>query len=466
MSTSAATFPVTNPATGEHLQDVADIDADQALQRAELAQQAFLQWREKAPRARAEILARAHALMIEDVERLRDLIVAENGKSRADAEAEVRYAAEFFRWYAEEAVRIGGQYTEAPAGGVRNIVTHHPVGVALLITPWNFPAAMATRKIGPALAAGCAVVLKPARETPLTAIAIAEILQQAGLPEGVLQIVTTTTTRKVVSALLADDRIKKVSFTGSTPVGRTLLAQCAERVVNASMELGGNAPFIVTADADVEAAVQGAMIAKFRNSGQACTAANRFYVHADVAEEFIAGFGARIQELTVGDPAGGAQLGPVIHDKAAAEIREMIQAAVDEGATASHVGTLPADTATESFIAPTLLRDVPADAAILSQEIFGPVAPVVTWEDPEVMLALANAAEVGLASYVYAGDLQQAIKIAERLEAGMVGVNRGIVSDPSAPFGGVKQAGIGREGGHWGIEEFTEPQYLSVDWSN
>lgn len=465
MSTATVTFPVMNPATGEHLSDLADINADQALDQVELAQQAFVQWREKAPRARAEVLARAHALMTEDVERLRDLIVAENGKSRADAEAEVRYAAEFFRWYAEEAVRIGGQYTEAPAGGVRNIVTHHPVGVALLITPWNFPAAMATRKIGPALAAGCAVVLKPARETPLTAIAIAEILHRAGLPEGVLRIVTTTNTREVVSALLADDRIKKVSFTGSTPVGRTLLAQCAERVVNASMELGGNAPFIVTADADVEAAVDGAMIAKFRNTGQACTAANRFYVHADVAEEFIECFGSRIKGLSVGDPAAGAQLGPVIHDRAAAQIRDMIEVAVDEGARASHVGSVPQDSATEAFVAPTLLRDVPADAAILTQEIFGPVAPVVTWEDPEAMLALANAAEVGLASYVYAGDLQQAIKIAERLEAGMVGVNRGIVSDPSAPFGGVKQAGIGREGGHWGIEEFTEPQYLSVGWA-
>lgn len=465
-NTATTTFSVTNPATGEHLHDVPDIGVADALDQAELAQQAFLEWREKAPRARAEVLARAHALMIEDVERLRDLIVAENGKSRADAEAEVRYAAEFFRWYAEEAVRIGGQYTEAPAGGVRNIVTHHPVGVALLITPWNFPAAMATRKIGPALAAGCAVVLKPARETPLTAIAIAEILHRAGLPEGALQIVTTTNTREVVSALLADDRIKKVSFTGSTPVGRTLLAQCAERVVNASMELGGNAPFIVTADADVEAAVQGAMVVKFRNSGQACTAANRFYVHAEVAEEFIERFGSRIKELSVGDPAAGAQLGPVIHDRAAAQIREMIEVAVGEGAQASHVGSVPQGSSTDAFVAPTLLRDVPADAAILTQEIFGPVAPVVTWEDPEVMLAQANAAEVGLASYVYAGDLQQAIKIAERLEAGMVGVNRGVVSDPSAPFGGVKQAGIGREGGHWGIEEFTEPQYLSVEWSS
>jgi succinate-semialdehyde dehydrogenase / glutarate-semialdehyde dehydrogenase len=462
--TNSATFPVTNPATGEHLEDIADLSAEQALAQVGAAQDAFLQWRETAPRHRAEVLNRAYGLMIEDLPRLRDIIVAENGKSQTDAEAEVRYAAEFFRWYAEEAVRLGGDYTTAPAGGVRNIVTHHPVGVALLITPWNFPAAMATRKMGPALAAGCSVVLKPARETPLTAIAIAEILIKAGLPEGAVQVATTTATREVVSALLADDRIKKLSFTGSTPVGRTLLAQCAERVVNASMELGGNAPFIVTADADVEAAVAGAMVAKFRNGGQACTAANRFYVHADIAEEFIAAFGAKIRQLTVGDPAEGAQIGPLIHDKAASGVRQLLDSALDDGATIAHQASLPEDAPTEAFVAPTLLRDVPGGAAILREEIFGPVAPVVVWSNLEQMLEQANAAEVGLSSYVYSGNLQDAIRIGERLETGMVGINRGVVSDPSAPFGGVKQAGIGREGGHWGIEEFTEPQYLSVDW--
>jgi succinate-semialdehyde dehydrogenase / glutarate-semialdehyde dehydrogenase len=462
--TNPATFPVTNPATGEHLEDIADLSAEEALAQVGKAQEAFLQWRETAPRHRADVLNRAYALMIEDLPRLRDIIVAENGKSQADAEAEVRYAAEFFRWYAEEAVRLGGDYTTAPAGGVRNIVTHHPVGVALLITPWNFPAAMATRKMGPALAAGCSVVLKPARETPLTAIAIAEILVKAGLPEGAVQVATTTATREVVSALLADDRIKKLSFTGSTPVGRTLLAQCAERVVNASMELGGNAPFIVTADADVEAAVEGAMVAKFRNGGQACTAANRFYVHADIAEEFIAAFGAKIAQLIVGNPAEGAQIGPLIHDKAASGVRQLLESALDEGAAIAHQASLPAKAATEAFVAPTLLRDVPAGAAILKEEIFGPVAPVVVWSNLEQMLEQANAAEVGLSSYVYSGNLQDAIRIGERLETGMVGINRGVVSDPSAPFGGVKQAGIGREGGRWGIEEFTEPQYLSVEW--
>ncbi|WP_120006528.1 NAD-dependent succinate-semialdehyde dehydrogenase [Nesterenkonia muleiensis] len=462
---STVTFSVTNPATGEHLDDVPDFSADQVLAQVKVAQEAFLQWSGVAPRKRAEILTTAYELMIADAERLRDLIVAENGKSQADAEAEVRYAAEFFRWYAEEAVRMQGEYTTAPAGGVRNVVTHHPVGVALLITPWNFPAAMATRKIGPALAVGCAVVLKPARETPLTAIAIAEILERAGLPEGAVQVATTTSTREVVSALLADDRIKKLSFTGSTPVGRTLLGQCAQRVVNASMELGGNAPFIVTADADIEAAVDGAMIAKFRNSGQACTAANRFYVHADVAEQFIEAFGTRISQLQVGDPAEGSQIGPLIHEKAAADVQALIDGAVHDGATIAYQAQVPETAATKAFTPPTLLRDVPADARILTEEIFGPVAPVVVWNDLEEMLSQANDAEVGLSSYVYAGNLQQAMRIGERLEAGMVGVNRGIVSDPSAPFGGVKQAGIGREGGHWGIEEFTEPQYLSVDWS-
>lgn len=461
---SAATFPVTNPATGAHLDDVADLTAEQALEKVQAAQEAFTSWRHTAPRKRAEILAKAHELMIEDLDRLRDLMVAENGKSSADAEAEVRYAAEFFRWYAEEAVRMHGDYMTAPAGGVRNVVTHHPVGVALLITPWNFPAAMATRKIGPALAAGCAVVLKPARETPLTAIAIVDILVRAGLPEDAVQVITTTETREVVSTLLADDRVRKLSFTGSTPVGRNLLSQCAQRVVNATMELGGNAPFIVTADADVDAAVAGAMVAKFRNGGQACTAANKFYVHADVAEEFIEAFGAKISELSVGDAAGGAAIGPVIHDKAAADIRGLIDSAVAEGATIAHQAQVPDSVATDAFVAPTLLR-VSADAPILKEEIFGPVAPVVVWDDLDQMLTEVNDVEVGLSSYVYAGKLQDAISIGERLEAGMVGINRGIVSDPSAPFGGVKQAGVGREGGHWGIEEFTEPQYLALDWS-
>lgn len=461
----ASTFAVTNPATSAELGQVPDLSVEDALAAAERASTAQKSWKKVPARRRAEILQRAYELMIEDLPRLRDLIVAENGKSQADAEGEVRYAAEFFRWYAEEAVRMGGEFTHAPAGGVRNVVAHQPVGVALLITPWNFPAAMATRKIGPALAAGCTVLVKPARETPLTAVAIAEILVQAGVPEDAVQMITTTNTREVIPALLADDHIRKVSFTGSTGVGRTLLRQGADRVLNASMELGGNAPFIVTADADIPAAVEGAMLAKFRNSGQACTAANRFYVHADAAEAFVEQFGAKIAEFQVGDPAAGAEIGPMIHDRAAAEIRELIDSAVGEGATVAAQATLPENLTTDAFVAPTLLTNVQPGASILDQEIFGPVAPVVIWTDEDEVIEAANDAEVGLSSYVFAGNLQQAMRIGEQLEAGMVGVNRGIVSDPSAPFGGMKQAGLGREGGHWGIEEFTETQYLSVNWA-
>lgn len=461
------TFDVRNPATGAVIDSVPDTTAEQAAAQVDAAQAAFEQWRATAPRHRAEVLTAAHRAMLDDADHLADLMVAENGKSHADAAAEVKYAAEFFRWYAEEAVRGPGQYTEAPAGGVRNVVTRHPVGVSVLITPWNFPAAMATRKIAPALAAGCSVLIKPAGETPLTALRIVELLVDAGVPADAVQIAPTSSSSRVVSAWLADERVRKLSFTGSTGVGRTLLAQCAERVVNTSMELGGNAPFIVTADADVDAAVEGAMVAKFRNSGQACTAANRFYVHADVAAEFIAAFGAKIEALQVGNPADGSDLGPVIHAKAAAGIRGMIDDAVAAGARIAHQAAAPSGEGldADAFVAPTLLADVPADAAILGEEIFGPVAPVVVYTDEEEMIARANEAEVGLSSYVYSGDLKHAMQIGERLEAGMVGVNRGAVSDPSAPFGGVKQAGIGREGGAFGIEEFTEPQYLSVDWS-
>lgn len=459
-----STFLVTNPATGEVVDHVPDLSAADAAAQVDLAQKAFESWRDVSPRKRAEILLRGYEAMTADAERLRDIIVAENGKSQVDAAAEVAYAAEFFRWYAEEAVRAPGEYREAPAGGVRNVVTRHPVGVAVLITPWNFPAAMATRKIAPALAAGCSVLLKPASETPMTAYAIAELLQHAGLPEGLVQIATTSSSSGVVGAWLEDSRVRKLSFTGSTPVGRRLLGQCADRVVNTSMELGGNAPFVVTEDADIDAAVDGAVIAKFRNGGQACTAANRFYVHERVSEEFVEKFGRRISALRVGDPAQGTDIGPVIHDRAAAGITALIEGAQKQGAVVAAQAELPAG-AGPAFVAPTLLTGVPVDAEILCEEIFGPVAPVVTWSDEEEMIARANDAEVGLSSYVYAGDLQRSLQIGERLEAGMVGINRGLVSDPSAPFGGVKQAGLGREGGQFGIEEFTEVQYLSVDWS-
>ncbi len=457
-----ATFVVHDPADGSTICEVADgslADATAAVDRAAAALPA---WSATPPRQRAEILRRAFELIAAD-ETMAPLMAWENGKGLADAKAEVAYAAEFFRWFSEEAVRLEGGFTESPAGGTRTIVTHRPVGVAALVTPWNFPAAMATRKIAPALAAGCTVVLKPAAETPLTAFLVAKLLREAGVPEGVVEVVATTDAPGVVQTLMADERVRMISFTGSTNIGHVLLRQAADRVLNTAMELGGNAPFIVCDDADVEAAVAGAMIAKFRNGGQACTAANRFYVHADVADEFIARFGAEIEALNVGagnDPA--TQVGPVITEAAAKRIADEVDGAVAAGARIAHQGKAP-----ESgwFYPPTLLADVPADAEILTREIFGPVAPIVTWTDEDEMIRLVNDTEFGLAAYLYSGSLKRALQLSERVEAGMVGVNRGIVSDPAAPFGGVKQSGIGREGAHEGVHEFLETQYFSVDWS-
>ncbi|MFG2730416.1 NAD-dependent succinate-semialdehyde dehydrogenase [Streptomyces canus] len=424
---------------------------------------ALTEWSGTPARVRSEVLRRAFELMVADTENLAGLIAWENGKSLADARAEVTYAAEFFRWFAEEAVRTDGAYGAAPAGGARTIVTHRPVGVAALITPWNFPAAMATRKIGPALAAGCTVVLKPARETPLTALAVVRLLREAGVPDGVVNLVPTTSSAVVVTTWLEDPRVRKISFTGSTPVGRTLLKQAADRVVNASMELGGNAPFVVTEDADVSAAIAGAMIAKFRNGGQACTAANRFYVHADVVEEFVARFGAAVEALRVRPSfAVDCEVGPLVSAKAVDDVRRLVAEAVSAGARVAHQATVPD---TGHFHAPMVLTDVTHDAAILREEVFGPVAPVVVWRDEAELLAWVNDTPFGLAAYVYAGDLQRGLRLGEAIEAGMVGVNRGVVSDPSAPFGGVKESGLGREGARVGLREFQETQYLSVDWS-
>jgi succinate-semialdehyde dehydrogenase / glutarate-semialdehyde dehydrogenase len=457
----ATTFGVDDPATGVLIAEVSDGGVAEATAAVDAASAAFSDWAASPPRVRSEILRRAYDLMIRDREWLTALICAENGKSGADARAEVTYAAEFFRWFSEEAVRTDGSYGVSPAGGGNTIVTHRPVGPAALVTPWNFPAAMATRKIAPALAAGCTVVLKPAAETPLTALAIVELLVEAGVPDGVVNLVPTTDAPGVVSTWLADSRIRKISFTGSTGVGRTLLKQAADRVVNASMELGGNAPFVVTADADLAAAVDGAMIAKFRGSGQACTAANRFYVHADVADEFAARFGAAIAALRVGpasDPA--SEVGPLISARAADNVRHLVDSAVAEGAHVAAQAQIPVE---GYYVAPTLLTGVPPTASILRQEIFGPVAPVVIWDDEEQLRRLVNDTEYGLAAYVYAGRLQDALRIAGSIDAGMVGVNRGVVSDPSAPFGGTKQSGLGREGARDGLHEFQETQYLSVD---
>jgi succinate-semialdehyde dehydrogenase / glutarate-semialdehyde dehydrogenase len=460
---SGGTFDVLDPATGEPITAVADGDARDARAAVDAAARAFPGWAATAPRARSEILRRAHELMVADAERLAGLMAWENGKALPDARAEVGYAAEFFRWFAEEAVRTEGQYGESPAGGTRTIVTHRPVGVAALVTPWNFPAAMATRKIAPALAAGCTVLLKPAAETPLTALAVARILTHAGVPDGVVNVVPTADPAGVVSAWLGDDRVRKVSFTGSTAVGRALLRQAADRVLNASMELGGNAPFVVSDDADLDAAVAGAMLAKFRNAGQACTAANRFYVHADVVEAFTAKFRAAVAELKVG-PAfePGSRIGPMISARAVDGVRALVDQAVAAGAKVAHASVVPAE---GFFYPPTVLTDVSPDAEILTQEIFGPVAPIVSWTEEEQLLELVNDTEMGLAAYVFSGDLKRALRIAESIEAGMVGINRGVVSDPSTPFGGMKQSGLGREGARAGIREFQETQYLSVDWS-
>ncbi|MDT5067595.1 MAG: succinate-semialdehyde dehydrogenase / glutarate-semialdehyde dehydrogenase [Mycobacterium sp.] len=463
---TVGTFPVDNPATGEVITHVANGDGADATAAVEAAHRALAGWRDTPARNRSEALTRCYQLMMRDRDILAELVMAENGKSRADAVGEITYAAEFFRWYAEEAVRSGGDYGATPSGGARTVVTHRAVGVAALVTPWNFPAAMATRKIAPALAAGCTVVLKPAAETPLTALAIAELVAEAGIPPGVVNVVPTTDAATVVGTWLDDRRVRKISFTGSTGVGRRLLRQAAERIVNSSMELGGNAPFIVTADADLGAAVDGAMIAKFRNGGQACTAANRFYVHSAVVDDFTERFGIKVKELTVGAASSGAQIGPLISGRAVANVRSLVDDAVRAGAHVSHQASLQTGVGDSAgyFYPPTVLSGVAFDNPIVEHEIFGPVAPIVEWNDDAEVIEWANASEMGLAAYVYAGNLQRAIRFAEALESGMVGINRGVVSDPSAPFGGFKQSGLGREGARLGLEEFQETQYFSLDW--
>ncbi|MFI5623214.1 NAD-dependent succinate-semialdehyde dehydrogenase [Nocardioides sp. NPDC051685] len=454
-------FAVENPATREHVADVADGAGEDATAAVDAAAAALPAWSALPPRTRSDLLNRVRDLMLRDADELAALIALENGKSLTDARGEVGYAAEFFRWYAEEAVRPHGDFGSSPAGGTRTIVTHKPVGVAALVTPWNFPAAMATRKIAPALAAGCTVALKPAAETPLTALAVARLIAEAGVPDGVVNVVPGTDAAGIVSTWLADPRVRKISFTGSTGVGRILLRQAADRVVNTSMELGGNAPFVVTSSADVEAAVEGAMVAKFRNGGQACTAANRLYVHADVAEEFTARLGAAVEALRVGPAEQGSDIGPLISAKAYATVTGLVDAAVAAGAVVAHRTEIPQSEG--YFYPPTVLTGVPADSPLLREEIFGPVAPIVVWNDTEELLAAVNDTEFGLAAYVF-GELGEALHVAERIDAGMVGVNRGLVSDPSAPFGGVKQSGIGREGARAGLEEYLETQYLSVAW--
>jgi succinate-semialdehyde dehydrogenase / glutarate-semialdehyde dehydrogenase len=459
----AGSLPVIDPATEEPVTEVADASPEDALDAVSAAAAALPGWAARPPRERAECLRRTYELMIAQSEQLARLMVMENGKALRDARGEIAYAAEFFRWYAEEAVRIDGALSVAPSGANRIMVARQPVGVSYLITPWNFPAAMATRKIGPALAAGCTVLLKPAKETPLTALAVAKLLAEAGVPEGVVNVLPTAKPGPMTEAVLADPRVRKLSFTGSTEVGRMLLKQAADYVTNCSMELGGNAPFLVLEDADIDAAVSGAVLAKMRNGGEACTAANRFYVHEKVAGEFSARLAAQLGALRVGPGLDdGVDLGPLVNADTRDKVAGLVDSATSAGAAVLTGGHAPDRVG--YFYEPTVLDGVPAGAGILSEEIFGPVAPIVRFTDEADAIALANNTEYGLVSYVYSGDLRRALRVAESLEAGMVGINRGVVSDPAAPFGGVKQSGLGREGAHDGLLEYTETKYIAVDW--
>jgi len=462
-ASSGGRFDVYDPSTGEVIAAVADGTVEDAIAAVDAADAAAAGWAGTAPRARAEILRSAFELMTARKDELARLISLENGKALTDAAGEVAYAAEFFRWYSEEAVRAEGTVMTAPSGANRILVVQQPVGIAVLVTPWNFPAAMATRKIGPALAAGCPCILKPASDTPLTALAMAAILAEAGVPDGVVNVLPSRSSGKVVSAMLHDPRVRKVSFTGSTEVGRVLLAEAADQVVNTSMELGGNAPFLVFADADLEAALDGAMVAKMRNAGEACTAANRFYVEASVAPEFSRRLAERMAALRVGPGVDEqTEVGPLVNEDAVAKVDELVTAAVADGAAAITGGTRPDGTGW--YYPPTVLSDVRPASAILREEIFGPVAPIVTFTDEAEAIRLANDTEFGLVAYLYTGDLARGLRVSEALEAGMIGLNRGLVSDPAAPFGGVKQSGIGREGGHEGMLDYLESKYIAVSW--
>ena len=454
---------VLNPATGLAIGTVSNASISDCLQAVEMAYDAFVPWKNTAPRVRAEILRKAFDIMIAEQEELARTITLEMGKVLSDARAEVAYAAEFFRWFSEEAVRIDGDYRRAPSGSNWLLVSRQPVGVALLATPWNFPAAMATRKIGPALAAGCTVVLKPAHDTPLTALAIADILRRAGVPNGVVNIVVSDPPGPAVEAMLNSGKVRKLSFTGSTRVGSLLLAQAAQRVINCSMELGGNAPLIVCADADIDVAVDGAMLAKMRNGGAACTAANRFYVHEHVLSEFTEKFTARMSALTLGDGLDpSTTLGPLVSRAQQQRVADAVAGAVSRGAKVLCGGS--ASTQPAFGYQATVLAGVSPYDEILQDEIFGPVAALVSYSDEQEMLSLANSVEHGLVGYVFTQDAARGMRIAEALETGMVGFNRGLVSDPSAPFGGVKASGIGREGGHDGLLAFLETKYVAGNW--
>ncbi|MBN9213720.1 MAG: NAD-dependent succinate-semialdehyde dehydrogenase [Microbacterium sp. SCN 70-200] len=455
------TFPVHDPATGDVLCEIADAspeDGTRALDAAVAAQDA---WAATAPRTRSDILRRAFDLLMERADEFALLMTLEMGKPLAEARGEVTYGGEFLRWFSEEAVRIAGRYGTNPEGTGRMIVSQRPVGPCFFITPWNFPLAMATRKIAPALAAGCTVVVKPAELTPLTTLAFVQLLVEAGLPAGVVNVITTTTSGAVSGPIIADPRLRKLSFTGSTPVGKKLIAQAAEGVLRVSMELGGNAPFVIFDDADLDKAVDGAMAAKFRNIGQACTAANRFIVHESVADEFAQRVAARVAEMKIGrGTEDGVQIGPLIDEKAVVGTTALVADAVERGATVLAGGAAISGVGT--FFEPTVISHVAAGSDILREEIFGPVLAIATFADEDEAVRLANDTEYGLVSYVFTQDLARGHRMIERLETGMMGLNVGVVSNAAAPFGGVKQSGMGREGGLEGIHEYLSTKYTLI----
>ena len=458
---AASTFEVLNPASDEVLATLANADAADAVAALDTACAVQHEWAATPARERGEILRSVFEMIIDRADDFATLMTLEMGKVLTESMGEVRYGAEFFRWFAEEAVRIHGRYAPSPAGTGRIVVTKQPVGPCYAITPWNFPLAMGTRKIGPALAAGCTMIVKPAQETPLTMMLLAKLIDEAGLPKGVLSVLPSNQPREVTTALIEDGRLRKMSFTGSTGVGKALLRQSAYALLRTSIELGGNAPFVVFDDADVDTAVESAMLAKMRNGGEACTAANRLYVANDLLDDFTYKFVKKMGELTLGnglDPA--SKLGPLINPKQVASVQELVDDAVEKGATVALGGRSPGGPG--NFYPATVLTGVPADARILKEEVFGPVAPIVGFDTEEQGIAAANDTEYGLAAYIFTESLDRALRVAEAVQAGMVGVNRGVISDPAAPFGGVKASGFGREGGFEGIEEYLDVKYIAL----
>ena len=455
------TMPVTDPSDGSVIAEVAVAGPEQCEAAVAAADRAAADWAKTAPRVRSEILRKAFEIMVAEADAIATIVSKENGKVLTDAKGEVLYAAEFFRWFAEEAVRVPGDFRKSPSGDKRILVTHQPIGVSLLITPWNFPAAMATRKIGPAIAAGCTMILKPASETPLTALAIVDIMERAGVPKGVINVILPQKVGESISKILHDPRVKNLSFTGSTEVGRVLIREAADRVIRCSMELGGNAPFVVFEDADIPAAVAGLMLAKMRNGGAACTAANRVYVQKKVADQFTKEFSQAMSQLKMGKGTdAGIQLGASVSIKERNKIAELVDAAVKAGGKLHTGGTTPDG---DGAFYPATVISVDKTNYILNHEVFGPVAPIVTFETDAEAIQLANSTDFGLISYVFSKDLTRAIRTAEAIESGMVAINKGVISDPAAPFGGVKQSGLGREGGFDGIHEFLETKYIGVE---